>query len=54
MRALTTENDPSSTATVAEPTFAGAFPDDFFLQKIVKPTFGDHPFMYILLYVFYR
>lgn len=49
MRALTTENDPSS--TVAEPTFAGAFPDDFFLQKIVKPTFGDHPFMYVLLYI---
>ena len=50
MRAHAAENDPSSTATIAEPTFASAWPNDVFLQKIVKPTFGDHPITYILLY----
>lgn len=49
-KALAIEKEPSSTATVAEGTWAGAFPDDVFLQYIAKPTFGDHPFMYVLLY----
>ena len=45
-----TENDPSSTTTVAEATFAGDFRNDVILQYIVKPTFGDHPIVYVLLY----
>lgn len=52
MKASTTENDPFSTTTAAETTLADRFPQDVILRYIIKPTIGDHPIMYVLLYDF--